>query len=102
MEFPVFDNLSDSARNILWRPSGLWDAIKRRVRPAAAGGLLDAKGAAELLGVGEEQLRAFVKSGELRYVNVGQGSKCPRYRFDPADLARLIRERAHERLASVV
>lgn len=63
----------------------------RRVRkPRAADGLYDLRGAAERLNVTADQLRAFVASGQLKFINVGLGAKRPRYRFAEGDLAELI------------
>ena len=44
---------------------------KRRKRPAD--GLLTAAEVAERLGITAEQLSAFVRDGELHYVNMGRG-----------------------------
>src|SRR6266851_3828217 len=49
--------------------------------------------AAARLRISAKQLRAFVRSGELRYVNVGRGSKKPRIRFTDADLTEFIAAR---------
>ena len=49
--------------------------------------------AAARLQISAKQLRAFVRSGELRYVNVGRGSKKPRIRFTDADLTEFIAAR---------
>ncbi|MCP4284081.1 MAG: helix-turn-helix domain-containing protein [Gammaproteobacteria bacterium] len=42
--------------------------------------------AAEALGISVKTLTGHVKDGELRYVNVGRGSKKPRRMFDIGDL----------------
>ena len=42
---------------------------------------------AQRLRVKVDTVRAWIKSGELKGVNVGQGSVKPRFRVDPADLA---------------
>lgn len=49
-------------------------------------GLLDANHAAARLNITTEQLLAHVGDGAIRYINIGRGTKRPRYRFDPADL----------------
>ena len=49
--------------------------------------------AAARLGITIEQLSAFVHDGELRYVNVGRGTKRPRYRFTEADINEFIDNR---------
>jgi hypothetical protein len=58
----------------------------RKRKPRDPDGLLDAAQAAERLNITIEQLMAHVDDGALRYVNVGRGSKRPRYRFKPADI----------------
>ena len=42
--------------------------------------------AAEFLQCSPKQVHAHAKSGELRYVDIGRGSKRPRRRFIDADL----------------
>ena len=69
-------------------------AIKpNRSRKPTLGGLLPPSQAADRLNVTVEQLFAFVRDGELRYVNVGRGSKRPRYAFTDADIQELIDKR---------
>src|SRR6266581_8213548 len=64
-----------------------------RVRFPIANGLRTPAEAAARLQISAKQLRAFVRSGELRYVNVGRGSKKPRIRFTDADLTEFIAAR---------
>jgi len=47
---------------------------------------LTAAEAAARLSITTAQLMRFVTSGDLKFINIGQGKKRPRYRFDPADL----------------
>jgi hypothetical protein len=54
------------------------------------GGLHDIAATAVKLNVTEEKVRAFVRDGSLKYVNVGHGSKRPRYRFADSDIDELI------------
>jgi excisionase family DNA binding protein len=49
--------------------------------------------AARRLRITLDQLFAFVRDGELRYVNVGRGTKRPRYRFTDGDINEWIEER---------
>ena len=70
-----------------------WDVPTRKRRKRPADGLLMPREAAERLGITVEQLSAFVHDGELHYVNVGRGSKRPRYRFTEADINELIEKR---------
>ena len=64
-----------------------------RVRSSIPNGLRTPAEAAARLQISAKQLRAFVRSGELRYVNVGRGSKKPRIRFTDADLTEFIAAR---------
>jgi hypothetical protein len=65
--------------------------IKRRKRkPPAPGGLYDVRAACDRLSVTEDKLRAFVMSGQLKFINVGHGEKKPRYRFAEGDLQEMI------------
>lgn len=43
--------------------------------------LLDPKEAAARLNITEEQVRAFARDGDLKFINMGRGAKRPRYRF---------------------
>ena len=52
--------------------------------------LFDLKVAAKRLGASVDHVRALVEDGRLRYVNIGRGSKRPRYRFTEADLNEFI------------
>ena len=56
--------------------------------------LLDAADAAARLSITTEQLLRFVKSGDLRSINMGKGREKPRYRFKPADLDDFISARS--------
>jgi excisionase family DNA binding protein len=62
--------------------------------------LFDLKQAARKLGISEDQLRGFVKAGELRFINLGLGKKRPRMRFTQTDLDDFI-ERRGQRIAHV-
>ena len=68
----------------------------RKRKPVTPGGLHDIPAAAARLGVTEEKLRAFVRDGELKYVNVGHGAKRPRYRFTDSDINELIEKRRQQ------
>lgn len=70
-----------------------WDSkpTKRRKRKArAADGLYDMPGAAQRLNTTTDKVRAFVTSGQLKFINIGLGQKRPRYRFSETDLQELI------------
>ena len=67
-----------------------WDSkpTKRRKRKArAADGLYDMPGAAQRLNTTRDKVRAFVTSGQLKFINIGLGQKRPRYRFSETDFA---------------
>ena len=55
--------------------------------------LLDPKDAAARLNITEEQVRAFARDGDLKFINMGRGAKRPRYRFSAADIDELIAKR---------
>jgi hypothetical protein len=67
--------------------------VRRKRKPVANGGLHDTASAAAKLKVTEEALRGFVKAGQLKFINIGQGDKRPRYRFTDADLSDFITAR---------
>jgi excisionase family DNA binding protein len=69
---------------------------RRRQQRAVIAGLRTAVEAAEWLGITPEQVSAFVRDGELRYINMGRGAKRPRYRFAEADLNELIEKRKEQ------
>lgn len=73
-----------------------WEGKTRKRRKRPADGLLMSAEAAERLGITVEQLSAFIRDGELRYVNVGRGAKRPRYRFTEADINELIEKRKEQ------
>src|SRR5947207_2082579 len=52
--------------------------------------------AAAYLNVTPEQLSKFVRDGELKFVNLGRGSKRPRYRFTKEDLDAFILSRTKQ------
>lgn len=54
--------------------------------------LLGLDAAAEALGICERQLRALIKEGQLRFVNVGVGAR-PSYRIAPAEIQAFIANR---------
>jgi len=62
-------------------------------RSSIPNGLRTPAEAAARLQISMKQLGSFVRSGELRYVNVGRGSKKPRIRFTDADLTEFITAR---------
>jgi excisionase family DNA binding protein len=69
---------------------------RRRKRKAAFAGprlLLTTAEAADRLGITVEKLLAFVHDGQLRGINMGRGSKRPRYKFTEADISELIEKR---------
>src|SRR5882757_6388759 len=55
--------------------------------------LFDLKQAARKLGISEDQVRGFVKAGELRFINLGLGKKRPRMRFTQTDLDNFVERR---------
>ena len=55
--------------------------------------LFDLKQTARKLGISEDQVRGFVKAGELRFINLGLGKKRPRMRFTQTDLDDFIERR---------
>ena len=68
------------------------NASKPARKPTPDGLLLPPQ-AADKLNVTIEQLMGFVRDGELRYVNLGRGSKRPRYAFTDTDINDLIEKR---------
>jgi excisionase family DNA binding protein len=54
--------------------------------------------AAARLGVSVKTLQGYVSDGELRYINVGRGTKKVRRRFTDEDLEDLIQRRAQRDL----
>ncbi|WLB15780.1 helix-turn-helix domain-containing protein [Bradyrhizobium japonicum] len=50
--------------------------------------------AAERLGVSVKTLNGYVRDGEIRYINVGRGSKKQRRKFTDEDIDELIERRA--------
>jgi excisionase family DNA binding protein len=52
--------------------------------------LFDLKEAAKRLHASVDHVRALVEDGRLRYVNIGRGTKRPRYRFTDADIEEFI------------
>jgi len=70
---------------------------KRRKRKAATSdGLHTIVETAARLNVTAEKIRAFVRDGTLTFVNVGHGSKKPRYRFAESDINELIEKRRQQ------
>jgi hypothetical protein len=65
----------------------------RRRKTVIPGGLYDVAGAAVRLDITEEKVRTFVRNGDLKFINVGHGSKRPRYRFTDSDINELIEKR---------
>jgi hypothetical protein len=55
--------------------------------------LFDLKRAARKLGISEDQTRGLIEDGELQFINLGRGKKCPRMRFTEVDLDELIERR---------
>ena len=58
--------------------------------------LRNAREAAAILNITEEKLLGFAHSGAIRYINVGNGSKRPRYRFTDADIEDFIENRKRQ------
>jgi excisionase family DNA binding protein len=56
-------------------------------------GLLTRNQAAAYLNITDEQMAAFIKDGTLDYINVGRGTKRPRYRIAKQDLDAFIERR---------
>jgi hypothetical protein len=75
---------------------GADDPKRRKRKPPALGGLHDIKSAAAKLNITEGALRAFVRDHDIKFINVGRGSKRPRYRFSDADLQEFIDKRSQE------
>jgi hypothetical protein len=73
-------------------PKGLKPPPKKR-KPTSSDGLHDIPAAAIKLNITQEKVRAFVRDGELKYINVGHGEKRPRYRFTESDINELIEKR---------
>jgi len=70
------------------------DDPKRRIRKTVLpGGLLDLPAAANKLNVTTEKVRGFVRDGDLKFINIGHGTKYPRYRFTDEDINALIEKR---------
>jgi hypothetical protein len=94
---PIYDEYDPWAT---YNP-GAPDVVRRNPnqqrKPETPGALLhDCPATAAMLGVTEEKVRTFVRSGELRYINVGQGTKRPRYRFADSDIKELIERRTQQ------
>jgi hypothetical protein len=58
----------------------------RKRKSSIPDGLRDAHEGAAILNMTKDQFMAFVHDGAIRYVNVGRGTKRPRYGFTDADL----------------
>jgi|SRR6478735_8339302 hypothetical protein len=58
--------------------------------------LHDLRQTAAILNVTKEKVVGFVHSGELKYINVGQGEKRPRYRFTDPDIQEFIEARKQQ------
>jgi|SRR5216683_1011270 len=69
---------------------------RKRRKPKPANGLHDILATAIKLNVTAEKVRAFVRDGDLKYINVGHGSKKPRYRFTDSDINELIEKRKQQ------
>jgi excisionase family DNA binding protein len=65
-------------------------------KPRDPDALLTAAEAADLLNVTTEQLLAHADDGTLRFINIGRGTKRPRYRFDPTDITAFKAARTQE------
>src|SRR3954447_1265936 len=75
-----------------------WDALEieharkllgvrnRAPKAALPGGLLDMAQAAASLGIGVRTLRAHLRAGSIRYVDVGRGKQRRAPRFAPQDI----------------
>ena len=104
------ENQADAARRtheLVWSRIGDDNAAPapaatkpRRRAPASIptdpDALLTAAQAAAKLNATIEQVMAYVEDGSLRYVNIGRGSKRPRYRFTQSDLNEFIAARTQE------
>jgi excisionase family DNA binding protein len=66
---------------------------RRKLQTMVPGGLLTLAEAAARLHVTAEKVRTYVRDGELQYINVGHGTKRPRYRFSDTDIDELIEQR---------
>src|SRR6266566_8978092 len=84
----VLNAFADVFLNPAQRP--MLKQAAQRVRFSIPNGLRTPAEAAARLQISAKQLGIFVRSGELRYVNVGRGSKKPRIRFTDADLTEFI------------
>jgi hypothetical protein len=65
----------------------------KRGKPAVAPVGLSLEDGARYLDITPDQFRAFVKDGEIDYINVGRGKKRPRMRFTIEDLNDFIERR---------
>jgi hypothetical protein len=69
---------------------------RRRRKAATSDGLNDMAATAAKLNVTKEKVRTFARDGELKFINVGHGSKYPRYRFADEDINALIEKRRQQ------
>ena len=65
----------------------------RKRKTLIPGGLYDLPAVAGKLNVTNEKVRGFVRAGDLKFINVGHGTKRSRYRFTDADINALIEKR---------
>jgi excisionase family DNA binding protein len=60
---------------------------KKKKRPAQPADRLTPPQVAKRYGVSPDTVRSWIERGELRAVNIGNGTVKPRYRIEPAALA---------------
>ena len=97
-----WEDLRAQRRHWRWLNDNAELARRRQVRnpkPNVKAFLNSPSVAAQRLGVTVEQLFGFVHDGELRYVNVGRGSKRQRYAFTDDDINELIEQRKTREVA---
>lgn len=64
--------------------------MKRFLTPPAIG---------KILGCGPDKILSLIRSGELRAVNLANGSNRPRWKVDPDDLEALLERRSNSALS---
>src|SRR4051794_21694337 len=74
-------------------PTARLTGLRTRARSTVPDGLLTMRQAAAALGVGERTLRDHLRSGDIRYIDVGRGRQRRALRFAPEDLEDFKRSR---------
>ena len=87
-------------RRFLFSPAAVNRALLERraeggtAMPAVAPAYLSPPKIAERLGIDQHKVLAWIRAGELRAVNVGDGARRPRYRVAESDLATFLAGRS--------